>query len=88
MKSNSKILLQTARVYVSSEDGSKLLPVRILMDGGSLRLCITNSLKTRLNLTPFRKESLNLNTFWEEQYKRKQCDLVKINMLGQDGADI
>ena len=88
MKSNSKILLQTARAYVSSEDGSKLLPVRILMDGGSLRLCITSSLKTRLNLTPFRKESLNLNTFWEEQCKRKQCDLVKINMLGQDGRDI
>ena len=88
VKSNSKILLQTARAYVSSEDGSKLLPVRVLMDGGSQRSYITNSLKTKLSLTPLRKESLNLNTFGEEQYKRKQCDLVKVNMQGQDGTDI
>ena len=88
VKSNPKILLQTARAYVSSEDGSKLLPVRVLMDGGSQRSYITNSLKTRLSLTPLRKESLNLNTFGEEQYKRKQCDLVKVNMQGQDGTGI
>ena len=40
--------------------------------------------KTRLSLIPLRKESLNLNTFGEEKYKRKQCDLVKVNMQGQD----
>ena len=58
------------------------------MDGGSQRSYITNSLKTRLGLTSLRKENLNLNTFGEEQYKRKQCDLVKVNIQGQDGTDI
>ena len=88
MKSNPKILLQTARAHVCTADGSKSLPVRILMDGGSQRSYITNSLKTHLGLTSLRKENLNLNTFGEEQYKRRQCDLVKVTMQGQDGTDI
>ena len=88
VKSNPKILLQTARAHVSTADGSKSLPVRVLMDGGSQRSYITNSLKTRLGLTSLRKENLNLNTFGKEQYKRRQCDLVKVNIRGQDGTDI
>ena len=88
MKSNPKILLQTARAHVSTADGSKSVPVRVLMDGGSQRSYITNSLKTRLGLTSLRKENLNLNTFGEEQYKQRQCDLVKVNIQGQDGTDI
>ena len=85
---NPKILLQTARAHVSTADGSKSLPVHVLMDGGSQRSCITNGLKTHLGLTPLRKENLNLNTFGEEQYKQRQCDLVKVNIQGQDGTDI
>lgn len=88
IKNNPKILLQTARTHVFTADGSNLLPVRVLMDGGSQRSYITNSLKTRLGLSPLRTETLNLNTFGEEQFKRRQCELVKVNLQGHDGTDI
>ena len=37
VKSNPKILLQTARAHACTTDGSKSLPIRVLMDGGSQR---------------------------------------------------
>ena len=34
-KNNPILLLQTARAHVFTADGSNVLPVRVLMDGGS-----------------------------------------------------
>ena len=69
-------------------EGQKLLPVRVLFDGGSERSYVTMRLKERLLLKSLKRETLNLNTFGTEECQKKGCDLVKIILKGQDGSDI
>ena len=61
-RSNVKVLLQTARTYAYSENGSELVPVRVLLDSGSQRSYVTNDLKNKLGLKTLKSETLNLNT--------------------------
>ena len=49
-RSNSRVLLQTARTHACSTVDSDLVPVRVLFDGGSERSYVTAQLKGRLNL--------------------------------------
>jgi hypothetical protein len=44
-KTRNKVLLQTAVTYAQGENGSNPIPVRLLLNSGSLRSYITNSLK-------------------------------------------
>ena len=87
-QSKSQVLLQTARTQACSVEGQELLPVRVLLDGGSERSYVTMCLKERLHLKPLKRETLNLNTFGTEQCQKKGYDLVKIILKGQDGSDI
>ena len=61
VKSKPLILLQTARATAFSRDGNYTHEVHILF---AVKDCIaiTQSLKTRLKLTPIKRERLNLNT--------------------------
>ena len=81
-KRRNKVLLQTAITYVQGDNGSNSLPVRVLLDSGSQRSYITNSLKKRLGLVPIRKETLNLNTFREDHFKKRKCDVVQFDLKG------
>lgn len=49
-RSNVKVLLQAARTYAYSENGSELVPVHVLLDSGSQRSYVTNDLKNKLGL--------------------------------------
>ena len=64
------------------------MPVRILLDSGSQRSYITNSLKVKLKLVPLRQERLALNTFGNTKCKRENCDLIAVTLQGRMGKDI
>ena len=53
-RSKVQVLLQTARTYAHVENSTKLLPVRVLLDSGSQRSYITNNLKRKLGLIPYK----------------------------------
>ena len=55
------------------------------MDSGSQRSYITNSLKKRLGLVPIGTETLNLNTFSEDHFKKRKCDVVQFDLKGSRG---
>ena len=74
-----KILLQTARTQPYAVNGERI-PVRVLFDSGSQKSYITNRLKTRLGLTPIKKELLNLNVFGSETTRKQNCDVVKVSL--------
>ena len=77
--------LQTARTLGRTADSNKLLPVRILFDGGSEQSSyIMTDLKKRLKLSPLKTEIIYLNTFGGEQHCKQQCELVKVNLRGRE----
>lgn len=78
MKDKKTILLQTARAVASNEDGSKKVGVRILLDSGSQRSYLTDSLKCKLSLPIAKKEKLYLNTFGSSQFKTQQCEIARV----------
>ena len=88
IKSRHKVLLQTAVTYAQAINGSaKPVPVRVLPDSGSQRSYITNSLKKRLGLVPFKTETVNLNTFGDEHCTKQWCYMVQVSLKGNTGVD-
>ena len=80
LRKKGTVLLQTARAVASNADGTKTKDVRILFDNGSQRSYVTNTLKSQLNLGTMKKETLHLNTFGEQNYRKQDCDMVKIHL--------
>ena len=78
VKSRQLVLLQTARAEATNGSETSIENVRILFDNGSQCSYITDSLKTRLGLSPIRKEKLNLNTFSDSKFKTQNCDVVRV----------
>ena len=70
---NEKVLLQTAKACATNEDGTKSTAVRVLFDNGSQRSYVTNNLKSNLNWKPYKTETLHLNTFGEQRYRKQSC---------------
>ncbi|CAB4025471.1 PREDICTED: uncharacterized protein LOC107334226, partial [Paramuricea clavata] len=87
-RSQTRVLLQTARTYAYSNEGSEVLPVRVLIDTGSQRSYVTTGLQQKLGLKPIKKESLNLNTFGDAGFSKKDCDLVQLTLQGKNDQDI
>ena len=74
-ESKGNILLQTAQAIACDEASQRLARVRVLFDCGSQRSYVTESLCSKLELSPVRSERLHLNTFGEAQHKPKNCKL-------------
>ena len=55
----------------------------MLLDDGSQKSYITNSLKTRLKLKPVKKQTVYLNTFGSDHYQKHVLDVVKLKLKGQ-----
>ena len=83
-KTKTCVLLQTARTYAYT-NLEELIPVRILMDNGSQRSYISNQLKSKLKLNPLKRERLTLNTFGNEQFNKRECDLVQVRLQTRVG---
>ena len=58
------------------------------MDVGSQRSYLSNALKTRLKLKPLRQEHLTLNTFGNEQFNKRKCDLISVRLQVKHGEEI
>lgn len=84
-KSRGTVLLQTAQAMAVNNQNSANTNVSILLDTGSQQSYVTNRLKTKLNLSPVKSETLHLNTFGEESYKKQQCDVVNLHLQGAHG---
>lgn len=82
------VLLQTAIAYARSDSEVEPVEVKVLFDSGSQRSYITQELKDKLNLKPTRTETLNLNTFGDNSYRRQKCDLVKLSLSKTSGREI
>ena len=80
--------MQTTSTYAYVENSTKLLPVRVLLDSGSQSSYITNNLKRKLGLIHTKTETLNLNTFGNEKFSKRDCDLIKLRLQGKHGEDV
>ena len=85
-RSKVQVLLQTARTYAYVENGTKLLTVCVLLDSGSQRSYITNNLKRKLGLILIKTKTLNLNTFGNEKFSKRDCNLIKLKL--KHGEDV
>jgi len=71
------VLLQTARTTVYNlGDPANSKEVRIILDTGSQRSYITESVKEHLSLVPVGTETMIINTFGVENQYRQVCDIV------------
>ncbi len=81
----SSVLLQMATAYAYNSANSNRTKIRMLFYSGSQRSYITNELKEKLDLKPTKQETLHLNTFGEEGFKRQKCDMFSLQLQGEDG---
>ena len=82
-RSKRQVYLQTATTYAYSPNRSSVVPVRVLMDSGSQRSYVTESLKNKLGLIPEKTEVLNLNTFGDDKFRKQRCDQIQLQLQGQ-----
>ena len=77
--------MQTAKTYVVGKDSTKKIPVTILFDSGSQKSYITEAVQKKLGLQVEKTETLNLNTFGSEKYKRVSLNSITVNVeIGDD----
>ena len=86
--SNRGVVLQTAKTYAFGPDPNSKQLVRVLFDLCSQRTYISEELKQKLNLKSLKTETLNLNTFRTDKFRKQKCDLIEINLEGRDGSVI
>ena len=86
-RSKVQVLLQTAQTYAYTAN-NELVPIRILMDGGSQCLYVSNQLKTRLKLNPLGQEQLTINTFGNEHFNKRKCDLIRERLQARQGEEV
>ena len=79
-KEKVNVLLQTAKVSVFGDDKEKRVGVNVLFDGGSQKSYVTEKLKNKLALKTEGHETINLNTFGSDKFKKQGCDRVQINV--------
>ena len=83
VKSKNEVLLKTASVLAVGENSATTVPIRMLLDDGSQKSYITNSLKTQLKLKPVKKQTVYLNTFGSDHYQKHVLNVVKLKLKGQ-----
>ncbi|XP_078347108.1 uncharacterized protein LOC144632354 [Oculina patagonica] len=81
------VLLQTATAIATNDEGTKSTTIRVLFDNGSQRSYVTDNLRSRLQLKPLQKVTLNLNTFGKARYKKRNCDVVNLQIRKSSGSD-
>ena len=77
VKSKNEVLLKTVSVLAVGENSGTSVPTLMLLDDGSQKSYITNSLKTQLNLKPVKKQTVYLNTFGSDHYQKHVLDVLR-----------
>ena len=62
---------------------SLVVPERALMDSGSQKSYVTESLKNKLGLVPEKTDALNLNTFGDDRFGKQRCSQVRLQLEDQ-----
>ena len=75
-----QVLLQTARASVFGADREKRVGVNVLFDGGSQKSYVAEKLKNKLALKTEGNETINLNMFGSDKFKKQNCERVEINV--------
>ena len=74
------VLLQTAFAIATDDETQKEAGVRILFDNGSQRSYVTENVCAKLRSRPIHSERLQVNTFGGQQFKVKQCKVVRFSL--------
>ena len=80
LRRGTNVLLQTAQTYAFGENSNKKVPVNVLFDSGSQKSYIVERLMKILALKSEGTEQLNLNTFGSENYTKRVCNRVVLNL--------
>ncbi|XP_064394514.1 uncharacterized protein LOC135341786 [Halichondria panicea] len=84
--SSKPVLLQTARATAYNPDcPSTSLSVRMVMDTGSQRSYITNSARSRLELTAAGEQRMTIMAFGSAQNGDSVCEYVKLGLKLKNG---
>ena len=83
-----KVLLQTAKTYAFCNETGKRVKVRVLLDLGGQHTFILDKVKDKLGLKMLKSELVNLNTFGDNKYHKRKCDLVKLNLETVDSGEL
>lgn len=86
-RSKVQFLLHTAQTYAYTSN-NELVPVQILMDGDSQCLYISSQLKMTLKFKPLGEEQLTVNTFGNEHFSKKRCDLIRGRLQAKQSEEI
>ena len=86
MASSNQVLMQTATVVVKNSQGNSSVSVRLILDSGSQRSYITESLAKGLKLTIDPTEKLSVVTFGSDKPKRIDYRPSKLELLLKDGS--
>ena len=78
------MLLQTATVPIQSNDGSKTISVKVLLDSASHCTFMTDRLAKQLQLVPQYKEALSVSTFAARKPQDVNSYVVKFNLVTKD----
>ena len=87
-KSKGSVLLQTATAEATNQDGSKSTSIKILFDSGSQRSYVTENLKTRLGLKSTKTDTLHLNTFGDDNYRKQKCEVLSLPLRDINNDEI
>ena len=79
------MLMQTAKTEIKNKRNSNSEQVRILLDSGSQRTYVTESLAKRLQLTKEREEEIKLVTFGSEKPKVVKTSQTKLSIKLNNG---
>ena len=84
MASSSHILMQTATVVVKNFQGDTSEKIRLILDSGSQRSYITESVAKGLKLPLDSTERLSVVTFGTDKPKKIDCKLSKVQLCLKD----
>ena len=85
MASSRHILMQTATVMVKDLHGKLSAKIRLILDSGSQRSYVTESLAKQLKLPLDTTERLSVVTFASDKPKQLECKSSKVQLSLKDG---
>ena len=88
ISSGEMVLMQTARAEINNHNTGSKQNVRLLLDSGSQRTYITESLAKKMNLKMGRKEEIMLVTFGSDTPKRIKTPTTKLDIILKDGSTL
>lgn len=88
ISSGEMVLMQTARADIKNSDNGYRQNVRMLLDSGSQRTYITESLARKLNLKLGNRDEIMLVTFGSEKPKRIRPPTTKLDIILKDGSTL